>query len=132
GGLAERAGFDVVGEVGDDGPLHLEVDLDGRAAQFRMGGGAGVGVGEAAEARNIARQLDDPLVIDVVQHVNRGPGAGRKCPWRLGVTVLYMNGNGGKTARTVAEAARKRKPVRPPTHCDGTQAPGGNTAPSAR
>jgi hypothetical protein len=50
----------------------------------------------------------------------------------VGFIVLYMDGSGGKTARPFIEAARKRKPDRPPTHCDGTQAPGGKTAPSAR
>src|SRR5205085_12451040 len=68
GGLAQRAGFYVVGEIGDDGAVHLEIDLHGRAAQFRMRGGTGVRVGEAAEARNIAGEFDDPLVVNVVQH----------------------------------------------------------------
>jgi hypothetical protein len=64
-----------------------------------------VGVGEAAEAGDIARQFDDPLVVDVVQHEVRVPGGGRKRPWRLGFIVLYMNRNGGKTARPFAKAA---------------------------
>src|SRR5437899_3297352 len=64
-----------------------------------MGGGAGVGVGEAAEAGDIARQFDDPLVVDVVQHEIRCPGRRSERPWRLGFIVLYMDRNGGKTAR---------------------------------
>ena len=68
GGLAERAGFHLVGEVGDNGPVHLEVDLDRRPAQLGVGGGTGIGSGQASEPRNISRQLDDFLVVDVVQH----------------------------------------------------------------
>ena len=60
-----------MGEVGDDGAVHLEVDLDGRSAQLGMGGCAGVGGGKPAQSRNIPRQLDDPLVVNVVQHVAR-------------------------------------------------------------
>src|ERR1041384_6430287 len=56
------------------GAVHLQVDLDGGAAQLGMGGGAGVGVGEAAEAGDIPREFDDPLVIDVIQHEIRCPG----------------------------------------------------------
>ena len=82
GGLSQRAGLHVMGEVGDHGPVHLEVDLDSRTAQFGVGGGAGVGVGEAAEAGDIARQFDDPLVVDVVQHEIRCPG--RRCGSALG------------------------------------------------
>ena len=91
-----------MGEVGDHGPVHLEVDLDGRAAQLGMGGGAGVGVGEAAEPGDIAGQFDDPLVVDVVQHEIEVPGGGRERPWRLGFIVLYMDSNGGKTVRPFA------------------------------
>src|SRR5215813_3337763 len=36
-----------------------------------MRGGAGVGVGEAAQARDIAGKFDNPLVVDVVQHRSR-------------------------------------------------------------
>src|SRR6478735_2592661 len=102
GGLSQRAGLYVMGEVSDHGPVHLEVDLDGRTAQFGVGGGAGMGVWEAAEAGDIARQFDDPLVVDVVQHEMRCPGRRRKRPWRLGFIVLYMDSSGGKTARPVA------------------------------
>src|SRR5258705_12196427 len=97
-----------------------------------MGSGAGVGVGEAAEAGDIARQFDDPLVVDVVQHENRCPGRRSERSWRLGFIVLYMDRNGRKTARPFTEGVPKRKPIRPPTYCDGTQASGGKTAPSAR
>src|SRR5438046_1265651 len=82
----------------------------GRAAQFGVGGGAGVGVGEAAEAGDIARQFDDPLVVDVVQHEIRCPGRRSERPWRLGFIVLYMDRNGGKTARPFAEGGPTSKP----------------------
>ena len=78
-----------MGEVGDDRAVHLEVDLDGRTAQFGMRGGAGVGGGQAAEPGDIAGQFDDALVVDVVQHkievsgFERSPLAGR-------ITALYM------------------------------------------
>ena len=57
-----------MGEVGDHGAVHLEVDLDGRAAQLGMRGGAGVGCGEPSQPGDIAGQFDDALVVDVVQH----------------------------------------------------------------
>ena len=65
-----------MGKVGDDGPVHLEVDLDGGAAQLGMRRGAGVGVGKAADPGDIAGEFDDSLVVDVVQHGSR-PRASR-------------------------------------------------------
>src|SRR6478735_1844545 len=88
-----------MGEVGDGVALHLEVDLHGRAAQFGMGGGGGIGVRQSPEARNIPGQLDDPLVIDVVQHVMESNTYLPDRPWRARSTVLYMAGTGGKTVR---------------------------------
>src|SRR6267154_5838122 len=88
-----------MGEVGDHGAVHLEVDLHRRAAQLGVGGGAGVGIWEAAETGDIAGQFDDALVVNVVQH-RAGSGAGEwKRPWRQGFTVLYMDGSGGNTVR---------------------------------
>src|SRR5260221_9013062 len=84
-----------------------------------MGCGAGVGVGEAAEAGDIARQFDDPLVVDVVQHRWKSRAGLRKrpckCPWRQGFTVLYMDRNGGKTARPFRRRRPKRKLIRLPS-----------------
>src|ERR1700676_2777814 len=57
-----------MGKVRDHGSVHLEVDLDGRTAQFGMRRGAGVGSGQPSEPGDIAGQFDDPLVVDVVQH----------------------------------------------------------------
>jgi len=76
-----------------------------------MGGGAGVGVSEAAEAGDIAGQFDDALVVDVVQHRARSGAAGRKCPWRLGFTVLYMDSNGGNTVRPCCHSCPDWKPI---------------------
>ena len=42
GSLAERASLHVMGEVGDDRTFHLEVDLDGRAAELGMRSGGGI------------------------------------------------------------------------------------------
>ena len=58
-GLAERAGFHVMGEIGDHRAIHFQVDGDGGTAQLGMGGGAGVGRGKPAQARDIARQVED-------------------------------------------------------------------------
>jgi hypothetical protein len=60
-----------MGEVGHLAVFHLEIDGDGRAAELGMRGRGGVRVGKPAEAGNIARQLQDPTVVDVVQHVDR-------------------------------------------------------------
>src|SRR6201992_2581543 len=76
GSLAERAGLHVMGEVGDHRAVHLEVDLDGRAAQFGMRRGAGIGVGEPAQAWDVPGQLDDALVVNVVQHMMQVPPDG--------------------------------------------------------
>src|ERR1700704_2828602 len=102
GGLSQRAGLHVMGEIGDHGAVHLEVDLDRRAAQFGMGGGAGVGISEAAEAGDIAGQFDDALVVDVVQHRIEVPDYPWDRPWRPSPTALYMVGDGGNTVRPAA------------------------------
>jgi len=62
-----------MGEISHRAVVHLEVDGDRRTAQFGMGGGGRIGFFEAAEARDIAGQIEDSLVIDVVQH-RFGPG----------------------------------------------------------
>src|SRR5665647_896377 len=66
-----------MGEIGDHGTVHFEVDLDGRAAQLGMRRGAGVRCVQPSEPGDIAGQFDDPLVVDVVQHKleSRLPGA---------------------------------------------------------
>ena len=87
GGLPERAGIHLVGEIGHHLAVHLDVDGHGRAAEFGMGGGACIGILQAAEARYGAGQRQDAAVIDVVQHgssyigrlaalPNRRPAAG--------------------------------------------------------
>src|SRR5258705_1679918 len=86
-----------MGKVGDHGAVHLEVDLDRGPAQFGMCGGAGMGVGEAAQAGDIAGQFDNSLVVDVVQHRSRSSASGRSRPWRPRYTVLYMYCCGGNT-----------------------------------
>src|SRR5262249_29406711 len=48
--------------------LHLEIDGNGRAAEFGMGGRGGVGIVEAAEPGNIPGQLENSAVVDLVQH----------------------------------------------------------------
>src|SRR3954464_13030914 len=88
-----------MGEVGDLVALHLEVDLDGRSAQFGMGGRGGIGVRQPSEARNIPGQFDDPLVVDVVQHVMESNTSAPDRPWRAPPTVLYRGGTGGKTVQ---------------------------------
>src|SRR5258708_24406697 len=82
--LSERAGLYVMGEVGDQGPVHLEVDLDGRAAEFGVGGGAGGGVGEPAQTGDIAGQFDGALVVNVVQHRSGPRGRGAEAPLAAG------------------------------------------------
>src|ERR1700748_3545615 len=67
-GLAERAGLHVMGKVGDDGAIHLEVDLDGRPAQLGMRGGTGIRCVKPSQPGDVAGQFDDALVVDVVQH----------------------------------------------------------------
>src|SRR3954454_20789224 len=88
-----------MGEVGDGGAIHFEVDLHGRAAQFGVGGGGGIRVRKPPEARNIPGQFNDPLVIDVVQHVMVSNTSGPDRPWRAPFTVLYRDGTGGKTVQ---------------------------------
>ena len=115
-GLAERAGLHVMGKIGDDRPVHFEVDLDGRAAQFGMRGGAGVGGGQPAKPGDIAGQFDDALVVDVVQHkieVSGWPIALRS-PLAAAVQQPYIwVANGGNTVRPFL-GGPKWKPIRPP------------------
>src|SRR5215468_519039 len=91
GGLSQRAGLHVMGEVGDDRAVHLEVNLHGRAAQLGMRGGAGMGIGKAAQAGDIARKFDDPLVVDVVQHRSKSSFPPRDAPLAAPVhTPIYV------------------------------------------
>ena len=127
-GLAERAGLHVMGKVGDDRAVHLEVDLDGRTAQLGMRGGAGVGRGEPSEPGYIAGQFDDALVVDVVQHkieVSRLPAA--TALGERGLQALYMGWQRRKYSPAISLRRLKWKPVRPAAahiYC-GTQASGG-------
>src|SRR5438874_5401685 len=90
-----------MGEVGDLVALHLEVDPDGRAAQLGVGGRGGIGIRQPPEPRNIPSQFDDPLVIDVVQHVMESSTSSPDRPWRAAFMALYSAGTGGKTAQRV-------------------------------
>src|SRR5215475_7826418 len=45
-----------------------------------MRGGAGMGIGKAAQARDIARKFNDPLVVDVVQHRSKSSFPPRDAP----------------------------------------------------
>ena len=56
-----------MGEIGDGIAIHLQVDGDGRAAELRMGGGAGVGRVEAADAGDVAGEFEDTGVVDVIR-----------------------------------------------------------------
>src|SRR5437016_3948307 len=112
GGLTERAGLHLMGEVADEGAFHFKVDLDRRTAELRMGGGAGIGVGQPAQPGDIAGQFDDALVVDVVQHAGRSPG-------RPGASAL-----GGWVSPSYIWMQM--------LEINGTQAPGGKPAPSAR
>src|SRR4051794_2508729 len=64
-----------------------------------MGRGTCIGVRKPTEARNIAGQLDNALVVDVVQHVMESNASGRDRPWRAPSRVLYRGGTGGKTVQ---------------------------------
>src|SRR5690349_16590081 len=88
-----------MGEVGDGISGHLEIDLDGRAAQLGVSGGGGIGVRQPSEARNIPGEFDDPLVVDVVQHVMESSTSAPDRPWRAPFRVLYRGGTGGKTVQ---------------------------------
>src|SRR3954454_24061146 len=57
-----------MGEIRDYGAVHLDIDLDRGTAQLGVRRGTGVGIGQPTEPWNIAGELDDALVVDVVQH----------------------------------------------------------------
>src|SRR4051794_29253172 len=80
GGLAERACLHVMREIGDNRSVHFEVDLDRRSAQLGMRRGAGIGGVKPAEPGDIAGQLDDALVVNVVQHKREVSAWGRIAP----------------------------------------------------
>ena len=99
-----------MGEVGDDGAVHLEVDLDGRAAQLGMGRGAGVGGGQPSEPGDIAGQFDDALVVDVVQHKMAGLGfAGAIALGGRGPQSYIWTADGGNTVRPFAAASERNQ-----------------------
>src|SRR5690242_7088007 len=92
-----------MGEVGHHRPVHLEVDLDRGSAEFGMGGRAVIGVWQAARMGDVPGEFDDALVVDVVQHEarswRRNPPSALQRPWRVGLAILYMDANAGKTVR---------------------------------
>ena len=57
-----------MGEIRDRVAVHLEVDRDRRAAQFRVRGRRGVRPFQPADPRNSSGQFQDPAIIDVIQH----------------------------------------------------------------
>src|SRR3569623_1260002 len=95
-------------EVGDGDTIHLQIDLHSRAAQLGVRRGGCIGIGQPAQTGDVAGQLDDPFVVDVVQHVmgSEGvrPASWRDRPWRPSSRVLYRIGTGGKTVRKTLSA----------------------------
>ena len=79
GRLAERTGFDVMGEIRDGIAVHLDVDRHGRAAQLGVRGRGRVRVRQAADSRNVSGEFENFAVVDVVDHVAR---ASRRGEWR--------------------------------------------------
>ena len=57
-----------MGEIADHRAVHLEVDGDCGTAQLGMGGGAGIGRFESSQAGDIARQIEDFGVVNIVKH----------------------------------------------------------------
>src|SRR5471032_218034 len=70
--LTERAGLHVVGEIDDPAIRHHKIDDDGRTAEFRMGPRGGAWRREPSLPRNIARQIEDPVIIYVGKHRSLG------------------------------------------------------------
>ena len=66
--LTERAGLHVMSKIDHPPILDAKVDHHRRTAQPRMRLGAGVRVCEPPEPRNVARELKDALIIDLVDH----------------------------------------------------------------
>src|SRR6266851_4307809 len=60
--------------------------------------GAGVGIGQPSEPRNIAGQFDDAPVVDVVQH-DLALGDPAAASWLLRNSALYRCRGGGNTVR---------------------------------
>ena len=57
-----------MGEIADHRAVHLEVDGDGGTAQLGVGGGAGIGRIETPQTGDIARQVEDFCVVNLVKH----------------------------------------------------------------
>jgi phosphoribosyl-AMP cyclohydrolase len=57
-----------MGEINDLPILDAKVDHHGRTAQPRMRLCAGVRVRKPSQPRNVARELKDPLIVDLVNH----------------------------------------------------------------
>src|ERR1051326_6375215 len=71
GCLAERASLHLVGEIGDDVALHLQVGGDGRAAQLGVRARGRVRLLQPPEARNRGRKLQNAAIVDLVEHASR-------------------------------------------------------------
>ncbi len=71
GGLAQGAGLHIMGEIAHLSVLEDKIHCHGRAAELRMGGCGGVRMRQAAKTGNFRSKLKDPLVVDVIHHVER-------------------------------------------------------------
>jgi hypothetical protein len=68
GGLPERAGLHLVAEIGHDVPVHADIDGHLAAAQPGERRCGGIGCVEPPQPFDIGRQLENPLVVNVVDH----------------------------------------------------------------
>jgi hypothetical protein len=68
GCLAERAGFDVMGEINDAPVPNDQIDNNSGAAEAGMGLRGGVGRGEPSKTRNIRGKLKHSPIVDLVNH----------------------------------------------------------------
>ncbi len=77
--LAQRTGFDHMGEIADDITIHAQEDLNLRPAELGMLFRGRIGVGQNAASLDIAGKFQDLAVVDVV-HARPDASCGQ---WRL-------------------------------------------------
>ena len=59
-----------MGKINHTSILDAKVDCHRGTAQTRMRFRAGVRIRESAQPRNVARELEDPPIVDLVDHPN--------------------------------------------------------------
>ncbi|MNL42118.1 hypothetical protein D3C87_1645560 [compost metagenome] len=69
--LPKRASLDVMGKIRDHVAVHLQPDPHLGAAEFGMRNRFGIGIFQGPDTRDIAGEVENTIVVDVIHHLTR-------------------------------------------------------------